>query len=141
MRISDWSSDVCSSDLDRAVERMGDFTRGAPPQLTQIGAEKLRDILREHEAHLAGKPDAKPAGLAYTDLSDADLTGANLTLADLTGARLHRARLDGARLSMSKCGGADFRNAPLDSADLRWADLRGACLRAAGLNEIGRAPV
>src|SRR3546814_14681987 len=81
MRISDWSSDVCSSDLDRAVERMGDFTRGAPPQLTQIGAEKLRDILREHEAHLAGKPDAKPAGLAYTDLSDADLTGANPTLA------------------------------------------------------------
>src|SRR3546814_11524818 len=125
MRISDWSSDVCSSDLDRAVERMGDFTRGAPPQLTQIGAEKLRDILREHEAHLAGKPDAKPAGLAYTDLSDADLTGANLTLADLTGPRLHRARLAGARLSMSKCGGAAFRTATRENGRASWRERVG----------------
>lgn len=118
---------------------MGDFTRGAPPHLTKVGADKLRDVLREHEAHLAGKPGAQPALLAYTDLSDADLTGANLTLADLTGARLHRARLDGARLSMSKCGGSDFRNATLDGADLRWADLRGACLRATGLNDANMA--
>src|SRR3546814_1055893 len=43
MRISDWSSDVCSSDLDRG-RRRGDRARGIPPGRRQaLGHHHFRD--------------------------------------------------------------------------------------------------
>src|SRR3546814_12980909 len=48
MRISDWSSDVCSSDLDR---------RGEPPTFTGVGVDALVIDPRRLHRHRAGGGD------------------------------------------------------------------------------------
>src|SRR3546814_16645167 len=41
MRISDWSSDVCSSDLDQRFERQIDPRRDDPAQIGAVGADMV----------------------------------------------------------------------------------------------------
>src|SRR3546814_12120525 len=54
MRISDWSSDVCSSDLSQARMRVsrrlfeywqGELRDGVPPQRTEVDPSAIKDIL------------------------------------------------------------------------------------------------
>src|SRR3546814_6992083 len=47
MRISDWSSDVCSSDLGRQVfiEFPGDIASGVMPPLFVIGADQAAELV------------------------------------------------------------------------------------------------
>src|SRR3546814_20583859 len=67
MRISDWSSDVCSSDLgrkDRVVDdRNGSKKLDDPDDIGQRGRleqrDKLRDQGREHVAERLGEHHAK----------------------------------------------------------------------------------
>src|SRR3546814_1835288 len=52
MRISDWSSDVCSSDLDRAQQARGGLLADRPGVAAQVGQVRVGDAVdglgREH---------------------------------------------------------------------------------------------
>src|SRR3546814_1935809 len=50
MRISDWSSDVCSSDLFRLVEAEArtDFLRHLGAKLRMVAAAALGDVVQQH---------------------------------------------------------------------------------------------
>src|SRR3546814_6987944 len=60
MRISDWSSDVCSSDLGRLIPFFGQVDRG----LEDIGPGQLAPALVDglHQADIAGNADRQAAG-------------------------------------------------------------------------------
>src|SRR3546814_18681938 len=62
MRISDWSSDVCSSDLGNAVALAEQFRPHPPPRA------ELRDLLEE--IHVEVEEEAKPLG-EFGDLAAA----------------------------------------------------------------------
>src|SRR3546814_1169975 len=55
MRISDWSSDVCSSDLDRGgvADHLGTLRRLLPPE-SYAGAVRLRGHAFAHHPALSG---------------------------------------------------------------------------------------
>src|SRR5262245_20228922 len=68
--LSDWSSDVCSSDLQRAQpEHRRDLPLGAPPGLrVDVGAPRLvRGAARIGE-RVVGQPRRVPAGRGFADL-------------------------------------------------------------------------
>src|SRR3546814_9534919 len=72
MRISDWSSDVCSSDLFNDVEAALNVAAGVSNHLAMFGRKRPRqffDILlnqfleAEHDARAALRIDSGPTGL------------------------------------------------------------------------------
>src|SRR3546814_1449529 len=95
MRISDWSSDVCSSDLDQAVSRVilclpGGFLCGAQrfDELQIVFTKFSEHVLRRHifsvvvlngltPRYVANRPKRRVAGLADS-LSDEISRGQNL---------------------------------------------------------------
>src|SRR3546814_17078834 len=95
MRISDWSSDVCSSDLDQAVSRVilclpGGFLCGAQrfDELQIVFTKFSEHVLRRHifsvvvlngltPRYVANRPKRRVAGLADS-LSDENSRGQNL---------------------------------------------------------------
>src|SRR3546814_15649781 len=91
MRISDWSSDVCSSDLSGLVERQHPGKRKTGRQVT-FSTDLIYDVLRKYEPdHLLLKAAWEDARARMTDVG---------RLADLleraAGTMLH---VDLARLS------------------------------------------
>src|SRR3546814_8493481 len=72
MRISDWSSDVCSSDLDRALEwypreprlyyLVGEVARAQGDMSTARRALETAQAVREQEIAVATTSMASPAG-------------------------------------------------------------------------------
>src|SRR3546814_18545647 len=60
MRISDWSSDVCSSDLGALPHRRTAPGRGGGPAASGQGAE-----LQQHQRHLARRDRQRPARRAH----------------------------------------------------------------------------
>src|SRR3546814_18974268 len=60
MRISDWSSDVCSSDL-LAVDRAIEHARRVDPVMTKRGQEGERAPLSERRFGVEPFPTARPA--------------------------------------------------------------------------------
>ena len=81
--------------------------------------EELDEVLKKHNAWLAGETGGEKADLAKADLRGADLRGANLRGVNLREADLYA---------------ADLREANLQYADLCGPDLRGADLRGADID-------
>src|SRR3546814_3724049 len=52
MRISDWSSDVCSSDLEQELDGVGEGTGWCPPALSPSG-ERIAKLARGEPEHRA----------------------------------------------------------------------------------------
>src|SRR3546814_9653599 len=68
MRISDWSSDVCSSDLHAAEDRLRRLGAGPPAHarrgrhaVHQLGGEALLDGTAWHGVHRLAVPASAPA--------------------------------------------------------------------------------
>src|SRR3546814_1665001 len=90
MRISDWSSDVCSSDLEvRATRRHKELIdKGENPTYDQVLAD-----LRRRDAQDQARETAplKPAGDAHLlDTSDLDIEAAVQAAQDIVAAVLDR---------------------------------------------------
>src|SRR3546814_3019496 len=96
MRISDWSSDVCSSDLD-AHPRLDEQRRIVLPRAELVEIEGQVDERIEHHRHLrlrervSGAPCLRPAD---DDHPDAEILGQRYRLPDIGFA----VRLDGKRI-------------------------------------------
>src|SRR3546814_4277509 len=78
MRISDWSSDVCSSDLAAALARIPADQAGTV-ELEVTNGPRLRDAIRGHDMVLSAAPytltpviaeAARDAGAHYFDLTE-----------------------------------------------------------------------
>src|SRR3546814_1370907 len=77
MRISDWSSDVCSSDLGRSPDRRADQTTGGDlfPLLSGGRSGLWRAVVSEHSSNNerwvcdAGPPHFRSAGISLHDPS------------------------------------------------------------------------
>src|SRR3546814_1933512 len=91
MRISDWSSDVCSSDLFNDVEAALNVAAGVSNHLAMFGRKRPRqffDILlnqfleAEHDARAALRIDSGPTGLR-------SLRRFNRTIQISLGAKTH----------------------------------------------------
>jgi hypothetical protein len=94
----------------------------------EMTAERLQEILANHQKWLKGEADLSEDDLSEDDLSEADLReadlrGAKLSEADMRGADLREADLRGANLSEADLSDADLREAYLCYADLRYAYL------------------
>src|SRR3546814_8133393 len=57
MRISDWSSDVCSSDLHEALLRAGDGDIDAPLVVAVVDRRQRRDGVDHQQGRVAGLVD------------------------------------------------------------------------------------
>src|SRR3546814_17528573 len=99
MRISDWSSDVCSSDLDALLDECS---------LRSLDLDK---------ANFDG------ARLKNCDLSEASLRDASFVRSDARGTLFMETDLTGADLRES-----DLIDALMQKSDFRFTDLRGANL-------------
>src|SRR3546814_3847222 len=71
MRISDWSSDVCSSDLDAAVDADGDGRHLAYGSVAGLGFDLSDDVSAAVELSLTR--DRDPAGHATAALAGVSL--------------------------------------------------------------------
>src|SRR3546814_19375386 len=113
MRISDWSSDVCSSDLYRPFTKFPDAVPEADRKALAADAqrtisEKIVPAYRKLQAYFSDEylPQAR-AGIAITDLPDGAAYYTYLaryyTTTDLTPAQIHHPGLEeGARIQHRK---------------------------------------
>src|SRR3546814_17133786 len=84
MRISDWSSDVCSSDLFEHRDRRGPHARGA--------LREARELEREHQAHHRQRHRiTDPGGMAEYDVA---LEHFQLVVADPDARQFPEAGID-----------------------------------------------
>src|SRR3546814_3837303 len=119
MRISDWSSDVCSSDLNRAR------------------AEEMAERLTDLQASIAVVDDLETAVHAADTVSCATLSREPLVRGEWLRPGMHVDLVGGFTPEMRE---AD--DATLDRAEV-WVDTREGALKEAGdlVQQIGRAHV
>jgi uncharacterized protein YjbI with pentapeptide repeats len=101
-----------------------------------MNPKDINNIIKKHEAWLAGKDEGVRACFREADLYGADLFGAYLRKADLRGANLCRVDLREANLREANLIGVNLREANLIEADLYGAYLRKADLREANLCRV-----
>src|SRR3546814_13446572 len=89
MRISDWSSDVCSSDLRRREDRRGGGRMTALPHTSSVHKPLPHDSAAKHVAGTARYIDdlPEPEGLLHAALHLADRAHAKILKIDTTKAR------------------------------------------------------
>src|SRR3546814_4499902 len=89
MRISDWSSDVCSSDLRRREDRRGGGRMTALPHTSSVHKPLPHDSAAKHVAGTARYIDdlPEPEGLLHAALHLADRAHAKILKIDKTKAR------------------------------------------------------
>src|SRR3546814_2173359 len=116
MRISDWSSDVCSSDLDAEIERLWRARRYPPFDEQRVGAgqreRRFLDVADAARAEddLAARVDQPPIGIgrAADMIEEQPIAGPGIEaegLGDVAGVERDRLRLaerDGRALGRSE---------------------------------------
>src|SRR3546814_99404 len=143
MRISDWSSDVCSSDLVKAGPQATDVQRNLEAAGYEPGTDEFRQALREHMTKPLSRTDVRlPASHQETEEAKTvgEWYGTQFTTMQeaATAATSSNARLD--RLGQLLENVATGKTAPTTQAIKAVAKSAGFDLEAFGItDDVGPA--